>query len=264
MIEGFEALGVVDEVIVVNNNAEPGTSEEVSGTSAREIHEPRQGYGAAIRRGIEETAADLICICEPDGTFDPSDLLKLPPRIPTTSISSTARGRCVISSGTAPTWAGTSAGGTGRSPSSSSVLFNTASLTDIGCTMRLVSGPAVRGFAPHFTVSGGAFGPEMMILSVISGTRIVQLPVNYRARVGTQGTTEHFVDATKIGLQMIGLIVRYRLRRTETAEALRAAIEPLMPNRDSVPKAGGEPMHMFPRLRKVTPREIARGFRRRV
>ena len=31
-IEGFFATGLVDEVLVVNNNAEPGTSEEVAQT----------------------------------------------------------------------------------------------------------------------------------------------------------------------------------------------------------------------------------------
>jgi glycosyltransferase involved in cell wall biosynthesis len=44
-IEGFFATGLVDEVLVVNNNAEPGTSEEVARTPAREVVEPRQGYG---------------------------------------------------------------------------------------------------------------------------------------------------------------------------------------------------------------------------
>ena len=51
VIQDFDALGVVDEIVVVNNNAVEGTSENIRGTSAIEIHEPRQGYGAAIRRG---------------------------------------------------------------------------------------------------------------------------------------------------------------------------------------------------------------------
>ncbi|MFN9429490.1 MAG: hypothetical protein ACK6DX_05020 [Acidobacteriota bacterium] len=41
---GYFATGLADEVIVVNNNAAPGTSEEVAGTGAREIFEIRQGY----------------------------------------------------------------------------------------------------------------------------------------------------------------------------------------------------------------------------
>ena len=44
-IEAFFATGVVDEVVVCNNNAAPGTSEEVAQTRAREVFESRQGYG---------------------------------------------------------------------------------------------------------------------------------------------------------------------------------------------------------------------------
>ncbi|HWI33919.1 MAG TPA: glycosyltransferase, partial [Lapillicoccus sp.] len=77
VIRGFEELGVVDEIVVVNNNAAPGTSEEVARTSAREVLETTQGYGAAIRRGLREATGDLICVCEPDGTFEPDDLFKL-------------------------------------------------------------------------------------------------------------------------------------------------------------------------------------------
>jgi glycosyltransferase involved in cell wall biosynthesis len=42
IIHRFEELGIVDDIVVVNNNAEEGTSEQVAGTSAREIHEPYQ------------------------------------------------------------------------------------------------------------------------------------------------------------------------------------------------------------------------------
>lgn len=41
-INDFFATGVVDEVVVCNNNAAAGTSEEVAATSAREVREPRQ------------------------------------------------------------------------------------------------------------------------------------------------------------------------------------------------------------------------------
>src|SRR5512132_3859322 len=76
VVKGFEALGIVDDIVVVNNNAEPGTSAEVAATSAREIFESTQGYGSAIQRGLREVDADLICVCEPDATFNPEDLLK--------------------------------------------------------------------------------------------------------------------------------------------------------------------------------------------
>ena len=79
-IRGFDLLGIVDDLVVVNNNAHPDTSPAVASTSAREVHEAVQGYGAAIQpRPARDSTADLVCICEPDGTFDPADLLKLLP-----------------------------------------------------------------------------------------------------------------------------------------------------------------------------------------
>ena len=73
----FFDTGLVDEVLVINNNAAAGTSEEVAKTAAREIHEPLQGYGNAIRRGFREARGDLIIVCEPDGTFFGKDVIKL-------------------------------------------------------------------------------------------------------------------------------------------------------------------------------------------
>ena len=49
-IEEFYATGVVDEVLVVNNNAATGTSQEVARTRAGEVLESRQGHGNAIMR----------------------------------------------------------------------------------------------------------------------------------------------------------------------------------------------------------------------
>ena len=43
-----------EAALVVNNNAAPGTSEEVAHTSAREVLEHNQGYGHACRRGLRE------------------------------------------------------------------------------------------------------------------------------------------------------------------------------------------------------------------
>src|SRR5215213_9638811 len=77
VIEGFYATGVVDEVLVVNNNAAKGTAEEVAQTPARQVFEKRQGYGYASRRGLADATGDLLVLCEPDATFLPSDVLKL-------------------------------------------------------------------------------------------------------------------------------------------------------------------------------------------
>src|SRR5207247_1504479 len=50
-------------------------------------------------------------------------------------------------------------------------LFNATNLTDVGCTMRLISRPALEVIQPTFRIGGSAFGPEMILLSLISGRR---------------------------------------------------------------------------------------------
>ncbi len=58
----YFATGLVDEIIVVNNNAVVGTSEEIAGTGAREIFESCQGYGNALLCGIDHTDAGLVIL----------------------------------------------------------------------------------------------------------------------------------------------------------------------------------------------------------
>src|SRR3954447_26070506 len=77
VIDGFFDTGVVDEVLVVNNNAQAGTEEEIAKTKARQVLEPRQGYGHATRSGLLEASGELIVLAEPDGTFVPDDIRKL-------------------------------------------------------------------------------------------------------------------------------------------------------------------------------------------
>ena len=48
--------------MVVNNNAEKGTDEEVRKTKARLVYETRQGYGYAFQRAISEAKGDLVSL----------------------------------------------------------------------------------------------------------------------------------------------------------------------------------------------------------
>src|SRR5207245_1312727 len=76
VINGFFAAGVVDEVLVVDNNARGNTKEEIEKTKARRVVEMKQGYGYALMRGLREAKGDLMITVEADGTFDPEDIHK--------------------------------------------------------------------------------------------------------------------------------------------------------------------------------------------
>src|SRR5215472_16527438 len=211
-IEEFLATGVVDEIIVVNNNAVPGTSEEVAKTTAREVLEPRQGYGAAIKRGLQEATGDLLIVSEPDATFVGRDIFKL--------LAYAEEFDIVYGSRTVNDliWDGANMGlflrwGNWAVAKLMEVLFNSTSLTDVGCTMRLLKRDAYERLKPYFTVDGNFFGPEMMLLSIHGNLKVVQIPVNYRSRVGESSVTGDFWKALMLGLRMIALILGHRLKR---------------------------------------------------
>ncbi len=216
----FEALGIVDEVLVVNNNAAEGTSEAVNKTNAHEVFESKQGYGAAIQRGLRQTHTDLVCICEPDGTFNPEDLLKLLPF--------TVECDFVIGSRTVSNfiWDGANMGfflqwGNWAVAKLIEVLYNTGYLSDVGCTFRVLSRRCVDDITPKFTVTGSAFGLEMLLIALLRRTKVVQVPVNYYPRVGESSVTGDLGKTLVLGLQMIKMVLRMRLQ----ARAMRRPVK---------------------------------------
>jgi glycosyltransferase involved in cell wall biosynthesis len=210
-IEDIAATGVADEILVVNNNAAAGTSEEVAKTAAREIHEPRQGYGNAIRRGFREATGELLIVSEPDGTFLGRDILKLLAYADDFDVVYGSRtARMFI-------WRGANMGlflrwGNWAVAKLMEFLFNSTNLTDVGCTMRLIHRKALEQIEPEITIGGSSFGPEMMILTLLHGLKLIQIPVNYLPRVGESSVTGDFRKAFLLGLTMIGLVLKYRLR----------------------------------------------------
>jgi len=212
VVKGFEALGIVDEIVVVNNNAEHGTSAEVGVTTAREVFETRQGYGAAIQRGLREVQADLICVCEPDATFNPDDLLKLLPySVDCDAVFGSRTVSTFIWSGANMTWF--LRWGNWAVAKLIEVLYNTPYLSDVGCTYRLLSRECVARIQPEFRSYGSRFGLEMQLLVVATGERFVQVPVNYHPRVGESAVTGDLRKAFTLGVDMIGLVLRMRIGR---------------------------------------------------
>jgi glycosyltransferase involved in cell wall biosynthesis len=211
VIEGFFATGVVDEVLVVNNNAESGTEEEVRNTPARQVFEPRQGYGHATRRGLLEASGDLVVLAEPDGTFLPEDIRKL----------LVYSEECDAVFGTRTTreliWQGANMElflrwGNWGVAKVIEVLFNTSHLSDVGCTYRLLRQDLARQIADEMAVGGSHAGAEILLLAITSGRRFVEVPVNYLPRVGTSSVTGKPLAALAVGLRMILLIIRFRGR----------------------------------------------------
>jgi glycosyltransferase involved in cell wall biosynthesis len=224
------ATGYIDEIIIVNNNAESGTSTEVAkaarilaGTNprvaVREIFESVQGYGAACLRGMDEASTEFRCLSEPDGTFVAGDVLKL--------LTYTDKCDLDFGSRTVKTfiWSGANMWwflrwGNWATAKLLEILFNTNYLSDVGCTMRLVRADAYEKMRPYLNITDNFFGPQMIVVGKLLCIPSVQVPVNYRVRIGKSSVTGSFTKALMLGIQMILLIIRYRLLGLRASRSL--------------------------------------------
>ena len=199
-VDDFAAVEAVDEVLVVDNNSVDQTAARAATAGARVIREPRQGYGHALRRGLSEA----------QGTFMGKDVLKLLAYADDFDlVLGTRTTRELI-------WHGANMGwqlrwGNWVVAKLLQVLFGGPSLSDCGCTLRLVRRSTAQRLLPRFTVGSSHFLPEMVCLALLEGQRLVEVPVNYRDRVGESKITGSMRTALRVGARMIGLILRYRL-----------------------------------------------------
>ncbi len=215
VIEGFFATGVVDEVIVVDNNALGNTKEEIEKTNAiRVVEKENQGYGHALMRGLKEAKGDLIVMVEADGTFDPEDVHKFllySDDFPVVFGTRTSR---------ASIWSGAFMPfsvrfGNWAVAKFLEVLHNGPTLTDVGCTYKLISREALEKIIPLFLMSkgNGKWSPEFMIWVLRKGLVPIEIPVMFKPRVGKSTYTGSIWKAAKLGFKMIPLIIKYRFMK---------------------------------------------------
>src|SRR5262252_1455482 len=206
----FGALDAVDEVLVIDNNSRDHTATHAADAGARVVRETRQGYGHALRRGMAEAAGEYIVLAEPDGTFMAKDVLKLLAYADDFDlVLGTRTTRELI-------WHGANMGwqlrwGNWVVAKLLQVLFGGPSLSDCGCTLRLIRRSAARRLLPRFTVGGSHFLPEMVCLALLNRLRLVEVPVNYRVRVGESKITGSLSTTVRVGARMVALIMRYRV-----------------------------------------------------
>jgi glycosyltransferase involved in cell wall biosynthesis len=207
----FLACPAVDEVVVVDNNSRDGTAALAAEAGARVVTETRQGYGNALRRGLREARGDYVVLSEPDGTFVGRDVLKL--------LAYAADFDMVMGTRTTQEliWREANMGwflrvGNVVVAKVLQSLFGGPSLSDCGCTMRLIRRDAADRMLDRLTVGGSHFLPEMVVLALLDGLRVIEVPVNYRGRLGESKITGSFKTTLQVGWRMISLILGYRVR----------------------------------------------------
>lgn len=210
-IEEYFATGFVDEVVVVNNNAEPGTDEEVKKTKARLVHEKKQGYGYGYQRGIIEAKGDYIFLSEPDGTYAASDLEKFLVYAKDFSVVVGTR------TNQSAILEGASMGlfrklGNVFEAKTIEVLFATNSLTEIGCTCKLFEREVLMKLMPLWKTTNALFATELLLLTVSQRVKFVEIPITFRERVGESSLTGKWYKLAKWGLHIEWFIIYFWFR----------------------------------------------------
>lgn len=213
VIDDFFASGFVDEIVVVSNNAEEGTEEEVKKTKARLIYEPRQGYGYTYQTGIESARGDYIILCEPDGTFVGSDIERFLVYAKTgfdVVLGSRSGQNTPLSGADMGLWRKFA---NVFEAKTIEVLFNTNALTDVGCTYKLFTKSALKKLSPLWKTRNSLFATELVLLTVSENMRFIEIPITFKKRKGTSTFTDKWYKLAKWGIYIQLYILGFWLRK---------------------------------------------------
>jgi glycosyltransferase involved in cell wall biosynthesis len=202
VINQFFETGLVDEIIVVNNNAEIGTDEQVKKTRAKIIYETRQGYGYAYKTGINHAKGDYIILCEPDGTYAGADIEKflLYAKEGFDAVFGSRTGQNTPLSGADMTlgrkWANV------LEAKTIEILYNTNALTEVGCTYKLYKGSVLKKLLNQSKTTNALFATELLLLTVSQDLKYIEIPISFRKRVGESSLTAKWYHLVKWGFRI--------------------------------------------------------------
>src|SRR3989344_5240611 len=209
-INDFRNLGIIDEIIVVDNNSKDKTAKIAHSKKAKVVKELRQGYGFALRKGLKEARGDYVVLCEPDGTFLARDLFRLLRKMDKYDVVAGTRTNKKFISKDANMKVLLRLGNIFVAKIIQVLYLPRASVSDCGCTFRVIKKSALKKILPKFSVGGSYFLAEFSVLSLKSGLSILEIPVRYRKRIGEFKITGSLLKSIIVGFQMLILAIKLR------------------------------------------------------
>jgi glycosyltransferase involved in cell wall biosynthesis len=204
-----EIPAVVARVVVVDNGSRDRTAQVARAAGAHVVHEPRRGYGQACLAGIAAAPeASVLAFLDGDYSDYPGQLVDvLAPILSGEAdlvIGSRNLGR--RASGAHPLHAVL---GTRLCVGLMNRLFGTRA-TDLGpfraITARALERLDMRDLNFGWTV-------EMQVKAALRGLRVVEVPVDYRPRIGQSKVSGTLSGTVRAGAKILGTLARYKLQR---------------------------------------------------
>jgi glycosyltransferase involved in cell wall biosynthesis len=216
-VKGFFDTGVVEFVIVVDNNSTDNTRSQALSAGAQVIHEARQGYGFACKSGLDAVKTEVAVLTESDNSFDPTDLHKLISYSANFEMVNGARIDSRIIANDAD-WtlpyrlANYIVAKFMQFLYLNSYTFKSTGFHEVGGTFRAFQTKTWQEISPFVTEGKSAFLPEITTLYLRKHKKIIEIPVSYNARVGTSKISGSRINAAKLAVRMILIIIRNRFK----------------------------------------------------
>jgi glycosyltransferase involved in cell wall biosynthesis len=199
--------GEIAECIVVDNGSTDATAEVARAAGARVVRSPR-GYGAAMRAGVAAAlpTSDVLVLMDGDG----SDVVEDMPRL----AGPVLRGEAEFVIGSRMR---------GRREPGSVNAAQVFAARLIGWLVKMLYGFRYTDMGPFRAVRREAlermgmremtygWNLEMQIKAVKMGLRVMEVPVDYRCRIGGESKVSGNLKASvKAGVRILGVLARVR------------------------------------------------------
>ena len=206
------------EIIVVDNNSYDKSKNEIKKTKAKYYFLKDQGYGRALRFGIDKATKEIIATCEPDGTFDPKDIFRLLKYLKKKGgggvdcVFGTRTNKKFIQNGAKMNFLYRA--GNKIVAKILQFLFTDIELTDVGCTLKIFKKLHYEKIKKKLTTLKSDFQPELMInLLLLKNIKVIEIPIKYKRRVGYSKITSNYFKTTVLAIKMIFLIFKLKAKQ---------------------------------------------------